>query len=140
MFLHRAKCSGTRNVMEYWQMFCSVITILKSLTKDNCSKSNFQCLHINFDQCQAARTSEGNCRVLHTGKKLFLSACLTYNSVFVVIPLALPNVLPHYKNIPLALVLYSTRIYTVLSSVILLKIMSIRYVNLVEFETKLLAC
>ena len=121
-------------------MFCSVITILKSLTKDNCSKSNFQCLHINFDQCQAARTSEGNCRVLHTGKKLFLSACLTYNSVFVVIPLALPNVFPHYKNIPLALVLYSTRIYTVLSTVILLKIMSIRYVNLVEFETKLLAC
>ena len=73
-----------------------------------------------------------------TGKKLFLSACLTYNSVFVVIPLALSNVFPHYENVRLSQV-YSRR-YSVLSSVILLKIMSIRYVNLVEFETKLLAC
>ena len=35
-------------------------------------------------------------------KELFLSACLTYNSVSVDIPLALSNVSARYKNVTLA--------------------------------------
>ena len=34
-----------------------------------------------------------------SGKEIFLSACLTYNSLSVDIPLALSNVSPQYKNV-----------------------------------------
>ena len=48
-------------------------------------------------------------------KELFLSACLTYNSVSVDIPLALSNVSPQYKNVTQV---YVYRRYIMLSYVL----------------------